>query len=197
MNKKIDIPFLQETADEIILLYEKYGSENYDGEPVSQMSHMVQSAMLARESADQELILGSFLHDIGHLLKHEHPNELMGDFGVRDHEGIGAAYLIERGFSKRIVAVVQMHVSAKRFLVATDEKYASKLSMASTETLKWQGGPMNQLEVNDFKSNPYFEDIIKVRLWDEKAKVFNMPVLPLSYFKNLIFIHLKNELKDV
>ncbi len=52
-------------------LYEKFGDEDYDGEPVSQTSHMIQCALEAiAEGDDNELILGSFLHDIGYLLKH-------------------------------------------------------------------------------------------------------------------------------
>lgn len=81
------------TTNEIIKLFEAYGNEDYDGEPVSQTSHMVQCAMHAMgESADMDLILGAFLHDIGHLLRHRQNTEDMHGFGVVNHEGIGAEY---------------------------------------------------------------------------------------------------------
>jgi 2-amino-1-hydroxyethylphosphonate dioxygenase (glycine-forming) len=183
----------KQTATEIMDLYEQFGDEDYDGEPVSQTSHMIQCAMEAMaEGEDEELVIGSFLHDIGHLLKHVEATEEMGNFGVVNHEGIGAAYLNEKGFSKRICAMVENHVNAKRYLVAVDETYQLKLSAASLQTLEWQGGPMNDSEIFLFEQHPFFEDIIKVRLWDEKAKQQDAVLLPLAYFKTLIAEHLKD-----
>jgi len=173
-------------ADEIVQLFEEYGDEDYDGEPVSQSSHMIQCAMLAMEEGDMDITIGALLHDIGHLLKHIMRTEPMANFGVVNHEGIGAAYLKERGFPEKVCAIVANHVAAKRYLVATDELYAMKLSPASKETLKWQGGPMDDDEVTAFKQQPFFNDIIKVRLWDEQAKKYHTPVLPLSYFRPLM-----------
>lgn len=174
-------------TNEIMDLYEQYGDDDYDGEPVSQSSHMIQCAMLAMdEGADLELVLGSFLHDIGHLLKHKIKTEEMGGYGVINHEGIGAGYLREKGFSERICAVVSMHVAAKRYLVATDENYLRTLSEASWKTLKWQGGPMLPDEANAFSHHAYFKDIIRVRLWDEAAKNASATLFSLDYFKRLI-----------
>lgn len=182
-----------QTTNEIMRLFELYGNEDYDGEPVSQASHMIQCAMLAMDHAcDTELILGAFLHDIGHLLKHEQVTEAMGTYGVVNHEGVGAAYLRERGFPERICAAVEQHVAAKRYLVATDAAYQKKLSPASVQTLQWQGGPMTVDEVRQFEQHPHFQDIIKVRLWDESAKDTKAPLLPLSFFRNMIQIYLTN-----
>ena len=192
MTDKQTISGAKEVALEIITLFNKYGNEDYDGEPISQTSHMIQCAMLAMGEGEIELTLGAFLHDIGHLLKHEQHTEAMGSFGVVNHEGIGAAYLRERGFSERICAVVANHVAAKRYLVATDEMYAAKLSPASRETLKWQGGPMTEKEVKAFKKHSHFEDIINVRLWDEKAKDQKAPLLPISFFQKLIHNYLND-----
>lgn len=184
----------KQTANEILDLYERFGDEDYDGEPVSQASHMIQCAMEAMaEGGDEDLILGSFLHDIGHLLKHVETTDEMGNFGVVNHEGLGAQYLKEKGFSNRICAMVENHVNAKRYLVATDETYQSKLSEASLQTLQWQGGPMQKSEIISFERHPFFEDIIKVRLWDEKAKDPNAVLLPLSHFKALISEYLKDK----
>lgn len=174
-------------VNEIMRLFELHGNEDYDGEPVSQASHMTQCAMLAMEQGwDMELILGAFLHDIGHLLRHEQATEAMGTYGVANHEGIGAAYLRARGFSERICAAVEQHVAAKRYLVATDAAYQVKLSPASVQTLQWQGGPMTAEEIRQFEQHPYFHDIIRVRLWDEDAKDRNTTLLPLSFFRNMI-----------
>lgn len=178
-------------ANEIIQLYQTYGANDYDGEPVSQASHMIQCAMLAiNEEAGAELVLGALLHDIGHMIGHQQQLQSMDVFGAVDHEGIGAAYLREAGFSDRICAVVQHHVNAKRYLVATDDLYSKKLSEASWQTLQWQGGPMISTETEAFKLHPYFDDIIRVRLWDEQAKNPDASLLPLEHFKTLILQHL-------
>jgi phosphonate degradation associated HDIG domain protein len=174
-------------TQEIMQLFEKYGNSDYDGEPVTQTSHMVQCAMLAMKSnADTELTLGAFLHDIGHLLGHQQHSEAMGGFGAVNHESIGAQYLKEKGFSDRVCAMVDGHVAAKRYLVATDANYAAKLSPASQETLRWQGGAMSREEAEVFSKHPYFKDIIQVRLWDEGAKDYNAVLLPLSTFEDMI-----------
>jgi len=184
---------VKNVTDEIMSLFEQYGNEDYDGEPVSQTSHMIQCAMLAMaEGGDMELILGSFLHDVGHLLKHEQDTEAMGSFGVVNHEGLGAQFLRDKGFSERLCAMVDMHVQAKRYLVATDESYKEKLSQASWQTLIWQGGAMSQEEAAKFVKHPFFNDIIKVRLWDEEAKNADAVLLPLNHFKNLIQQYLKD-----
>ncbi len=184
----------ESTAKEIKMLFDTYGNEDYDGEPVSQTSHMIQCAMQAmNEKADDEVILAAFLHDVGHLLKHQPDIEAMGNFGVVNHEGIGGDYLRERSFSDRVCEIVEKHVAAKRYLVATDEMYKNKLSEASQQTLQWQGGPMHGSEIILFRQHPFFEDIINVRLWDEEAKNTDAVLLPLDYFINLTQEHLNNK----
>lgn len=179
-------------TNEIMGLFERFGNEDYDGEPVSQTSHMIQCAMCGiQTNEDDELVLGGFLHDIGHLLKNDTNVNVMGDYGVANHDGIGGTYLRQHGFSERICAVVENHVNAKRYLVAIDPLYKDKLSEASFQTLTiWQGGPMSDPEIEDFEQHPYFHDIIKVRLWDEAAKRTGIDTLPLGYFRNLISDHL-------
>ncbi len=180
-------------TNNIMRLFSDNGHKDYDGEPVSQLSHMVQAGMQAHlHGFDNELVIGAFLHDIGHLLKDQPGTEEMGGFGVVNHEGLGAAYLVEKGFSKRVCAVVGKHVDAKRYLVATDEHYAAKLSPASQQTLSWQGGPMTSTEAELFAQHPYFDDIIQVRLWDEISKETDITLYPLSFFEQLIKEHLQN-----
>jgi phosphonate degradation associated HDIG domain protein len=179
-------------TDEVMRLYELYGNSDYDGEPVSQTSHMIQCAINAMENTnDVEIILSAFLHDIGHLLKHDQLTELMGNYGVVNHEWLGAQYLEERGFSERVCTIVGMHVHAKRYMVTTSADYAKKLSDASWQTLQCQGGLMAENEVSQFEKHPYFNEIIKVRLWDEDAKDAGADLLPLSYFRNLMRDYLK------
>ncbi|MBC7552776.1 MAG: hypothetical protein H7257_02225, partial [Taibaiella sp.] len=56
MNTSTKISGLESITDDIMALYETYGNKDYDGEPVSQASHMVQCAMLGiAEAADEEI----------------------------------------------------------------------------------------------------------------------------------------------
>lgn len=181
------LPDAHAITEEIMQLFYDHGNEDYDGEPVSQSAHMIQCGMLAiEEGADDELVIGAFLHDIGHLLRHDSSVEEMNGLGAVNHEGIGAAFLKARGFSERVCAVVDKHVDAKRYLVATEEQYKFKLSPASLQTLAWQGGAMGEEEVAVFKQHPYFKEIIQVRLWDEEGKCTNIEMLPLQHFATLI-----------
>lgn len=177
-----------EVTTEILGLFEQHGNEDYDGEPVSQTSHMVQCGMLAMgEGGDMELVIGAFLHDIGHLLRYKMQTEPMGTYGVVNHEGLGGQYLRKNGFSERVCAMVDQHVAAKRYLVSTDPSYKEKLSPASMQTLmQWQGGLMAPEEITAFENHPFFDDIIKVRLWDEEAKNHHAVLLPIKHFSNLI-----------
>jgi predicted HD phosphohydrolase len=88
--------------------------------------------------------------------------------------------------------MVEKHVDAKRYLVAADESYKGKLSEASLETLEWQGGPMSEAEIILFRQHPFFDDIIKVRLWDEMAKDATAVTLPLQHFGHLIHEYLND-----
>ena len=63
---------IDKTVEEIFSLYDRFGSADYIGEPVSQIEHMSQSAELAiREGYDDEVVLAAFFHDIGHFYSKE------------------------------------------------------------------------------------------------------------------------------
>jgi phosphonate degradation associated HDIG domain protein len=146
------------------------GGEQYFGEAVTKLEHAVQCAWFAEQAgADEELILASLLHDVGHLL--DVPGALSdARVGVINHDEIGAAWLLERGFSPRLAALVGGHVDAKRYLTATNESYMERLSPASQETLRLQGGPMEAEEAAAFGADPELRDKLRLRSWDEMAK---------------------------
>lgn len=178
-------------VNEIFSLYEKFGSEDYIGEPVSQIEHMCQAAHMAEaEGYDDEVILAAFFHDIGHLYKHVNGVKLMDGLGVENHEGIGYAYLKEKGFSEKIASLVESHVPAKRYLTYKFPEYYNKLSPASKATLELQGGVMSKHEAEEFESDKYFELFIKIRKWDDLAKEENVPLPSLRKYKKLALNHL-------
>lgn len=170
---------------EIFALYERFGSADYIGEPVSQMEHMSQSAELAiRENKDDEVILAAFFHDIGHICVAQDAGNSMAGFGVKSHEKIGADFLRSKGFPERIAKLVEGHVQAKRYLTFKFPDYYNELSEASKKTLVFQGGVMTEAESTVFEKDPDFQSIIELRRWDELAKESDVPVIDLALLKD-------------
>jgi phosphonate degradation associated HDIG domain protein len=179
------------TVDETMLLLAGSASEAYYGEPVTQLEHALQTAELARTAgADDETILAALLHDIGHVLERGHLHQ---DLGVIDHDQQGAAWLRERGFSERLVQLVGAHVAAKRYLVAANASYAGRLSGSSVRTLELQGGPTTPEEVAAFEQDPLMREKLRMRSWDEQAKVPDVAVAPLESYRELIERHLAQQ----
>jgi phosphonate degradation associated HDIG domain protein len=181
----------REITDEIFGKYESYGGEEYAGEKVSQLEHMVQAAQLAEEEGyDEEVILAAFLHDIGHICEVAIGENEMDGFGIKDHEAIGAEFLRKKGFSKRIARLVESHVEAKRYLTVRDPAYYAQLSDASRKTLEYQGGPMTEEEATAFEQYPLFGMIVKMRKWDEQAKIEGKALPDLEHYKDMMIRHL-------
>ncbi|HXD79910.1 MAG TPA: HD domain-containing protein [Puia sp.] len=181
-----------EISDEIIRLYETHGGAEYAGEKVSQLEHMAQAAQLAEaQGFDEEVVLAAFLHDIGHISEAAHGDNEMEGFGIRDHEELGAAFLREKGFSKKVTRLVESHVQAKRYLTHKDPVYFEGLSEASRRTLEYQGGPMSAEEAAAFEQYPLFGLIIRMRHWDEQAKLEHQPMPDLGRYREMIRHHLQ------
>jgi 2-amino-1-hydroxyethylphosphonate dioxygenase (glycine-forming) len=181
----------QQTVNEIFDLYQQYGSEDYIGEPVSQVEHMCQAAELAEaEGYPEDVILAAFFHDIGHFCEHIMPVQQMDGFGIVDHEKLGADFLRSKGFSENIASLVQNHVQAKRYLTYHSSSYYEQLSEASKKTLEFQGGVMTANEAAVFEADPLFDLHIKLRKWDEKAKLENKPMPPIQKYKDMAVRHL-------
>ncbi len=180
-----------EIAEEIFALYEKHGAEDYIGEPVSQLEHMVQAAELAEaEGYDHEVVLAAFFHDIGHLAEHVMPVEKMEGAGVVDHEKLGANYLKEKGFSEKICSLVQSHVQAKRYLTYKFPEYYQNLSPASRVTLTHQGGAMNATEAAIFEEDDFHPLYLKLRAWDDQAKDQNKKSGRTEKYRLMAIAHL-------
>jgi 2-amino-1-hydroxyethylphosphonate dioxygenase (glycine-forming) len=186
-----------QSVNEIMFLYEQHGSEDYIGEPVSQIEHMCQCAQLAEAAgADDDVILAAFLHDIGHLYEAAFPDKKvlrMDNVGIFDHENLGATYLLNKGFSEKIAKLVQSHVAAKRYLTYRFPEYYDRLSDASKKTLEFQGGRMTQEEALDFEDDDLFEQYVALRKWDDAAKQTGLPLPGLSYYRQLIVEHLAQQ----
>ena len=169
-------------VDEILRLFAVRGPAAYGGEAVSQAEHALQAASLAeRAGAVPALVAAALLHDIGHLTGDG--DEGLAERGVdAAHETLGADWLAAR-FRREAVEPVRLHVAAKRYLCATKPDYFDRLSPASVLSLRVQGGPMSPAEVAAFEAGPYWRDAVRLRAWDEAAKVPGLATPPLEHFR--------------
>jgi phosphonate degradation associated HDIG domain protein len=173
------------SIDEVLALYERWGSERYD-EELRQLDHALQTAALASAAeASDALVAAALLHDVGHLL------DLADGDGHRDrttdlrHEARGAAYLSAL-FAPAVTAPIALHVRAKRYRVAVDPGYAAVLSPGSTASLARQGGPLTDDEVAAFETNPGWADAVALRGWDDQGKVDGLAVPDLASYRPLL-----------
>ena len=175
---------INQNIDELIQILNFKARELYYEESLSQLEHALQSAACAMEiTENEELIVAALLHDIGHLI----PNENTTPQGNIDHDELGAAYLHTMNFPHSITHLIANHVEAKRYLVTTQPDYKSNLSTASLITLEHQGGMMSDDEVAKFENDPYFDDIITIRICDEKAKSETPSAYRIEDFRPILF----------
>src|SRR5262245_825326 len=186
----IPISHCNPVTNEVIALFRLRGDSQYGGEAVTQLEHALQAATFAeRESAAPALIAAALLHDVGHLL-HDLPDDAP-DQGVDDrHEALAAAWLSQR-LGPSVAAPAAMHVSAKRYLCAIEREYFGRLSQPSVQSLALQGGPMNDDEVARFETRPYFQDAVRLRRWDDAAKIVGMVTPDLVYFTRYLDLALE------
>ena len=177
---------IDNTIERIFSCYEKFGDEIYFGEKVTQLQHAFQAADFARaNNATDEVVLAAFFHDIGHLCVDATENNAMDNLGIKEHELVGAQFLLNCGFSETVYKLVAAHVPAKRYLAYKYPEYKNKLSEASLKTLEHQGGIFNDKEALRFESDELHPLYIKMRLWDEGAKDEKTPIGDLEEIKNL------------
>ena len=169
------------SLDDIERLFLNRGHEQYSGEPVTQLQHALQTAALAEaEGADDELVTAALLHDLGHLLQDLGNTPSL--HGVDDlHQFIAVPYL--RGlFSDRVLGAVQGHVEAKRYLCASRPGYQQALSQDSQRSLALQGGLFSAVQAAEFIARPGAAEAVRLRLWDDQAKLADGATPPLAHF---------------
>lgn len=169
------------TVQQILTLFEERGDSDYGGEAVSQREHALQCAALAEQDGQPAaLIAAALLHDIGHLL-HDLPADAP-DTGIDDHHENSGQRFLERCFGPDVTEPVRLHVAAKRYLCAVDPQYHEGLSGPSQVSLQLQGGPMNAEEVREFEAGAFARQAVRLRRWDDQAKVPGLTVPDLDHF---------------
>ncbi|KAK3255757.1 hypothetical protein CYMTET_35080 [Cymbomonas tetramitiformis] len=188
MSKTSSESIAARNALRLVDAFHQCGTADYIGEPVSIIEHSLQAANQAATAGfDTETVLGALLHDVGHVLGLESGTEPgMEGCGTMDHEGVGAAFVEKLGFSSKVVTLVKKHVSAKRYLCYKYPDYYDKLTEASKTTLRYQGGVMDSIEAQAYEQDPLCYTYIKMREWDEKAKIPGLEVPGLETYIPLV-----------
>lgn len=169
--------------DQIFETYRQKGHRRY-GENVTELQHALQAATLAqRQGEPDEIVLACLLHDYGHLL-HDLGEQLAEQHVDSRHEQLGAQMLADL-FPAKIVEPIRMHADAKRYLCWQNSSYYAGLSSASQRSLDLQGGPMSDDEARQFELHPHFDAAIRLRRYDDRAKVPDMRTPELDSYRSL------------
>jgi phosphonate degradation associated HDIG domain protein len=169
------------SIEDIRQLFERHGERQYSGEPVTQLEHALQTALLAEQSgADDELVTASLLHDLGHMLNDQGETPTLR--GVDDAHQYFALPFLRGVFSDRVLDAIRLHVNAKRYLCATRPGYWQNLSEDSKRSLRLQGGIYLEAECEAFIAQANAADAVSLRLWDDCAKQPGLTTPPLAHF---------------
>jgi phosphonate degradation associated HDIG domain protein len=179
------------TLEGIRALFGAHGGRMYSGEPVTQLEHALQSAALAEEAgASAALITASLLHDLGHMLNDQGETPTLR--GVDDRHEYVAIPRLRGRFPDAVLAPIRLHVQAKRYLCARGDgsrsgpAYLAALSADSLRSLQLQGGVFSAAHADAFIAQPFAADAVRLRCWDDLAKVAGRATPSLEHYLTLV-----------
>lgn len=179
------------TVEDVIDLVVFRGGGMYGGESVTQLEHALQCAALAEDAdAPASLIAACLLHDFGHLIqradgKPGEPGE-PDDHGTDDvHQYIAIPFL-RPVFGEAVLEPIRLHVDAKRYLCFTDGAYWDALSKESKRSLELQGGAFDEAGAARFIQQPYAQDAVRLRVWDDLAKTPGLVTPGIAHYKPVL-----------
>ena len=158
------------TTDDLFELLARAGARQYGGEAVSQLAHALQTATLAVEAGEPApVVVAALFHDIGHLLGEGDHGQ--AERGIDEHHEESGAEALRPLFGDAVAEPVRLHVPAKRWLCFAEDGYWDSLSRGSKVSLNVQGGPFDAAQAEAFMAQPHAEAAIRVRRYDDLAKV--------------------------
>lgn len=171
------------TSTDIVRLLSDHGAKQYGREAVSQLEHALQCAHLAESACESdELVIASLLHDVGHMLKVENAPAVQSH---TERDGLHQYTLMPflRGkLPDAVLQPIRLHVDAKRYLCQVDAAYFGSLSAASVRSLALQGGLYSQRQALAFLQQPHADAAVRLRRYDDLAKVAGRAVPPLEHY---------------
>lgn len=172
-------------VETIFDIFEKRGAREYGGERVTQLAHALQSAMLSEQAGDPPaLIAASLLHDIGHLVHDLGEEPALRGIDDR-HEVLGREWLGQY-FVDEVAGPVRLHVDAKRYLCTVEQGYFDILSEGSVRSLNLQGGRFTPEEAKAFEALPHAAAAVKLRRYDDEAKVVGLKTPDLEHYRPML-----------
>jgi len=166
-------------------LFRDHGHIEYSGEGVTQLQHALQTARLAEdEKAGDLLVAAALLHDLGHILNVQ--GETPTARGIDDQHQYYAIPFLRPLFPPAVIEPIRLHVDAKRALCATEPEYYEALSDDSKRSLTLQGGIFAKGEVEAFMAKPHAAHAVRVRRWDDAAKLPGLATPPLSHYLAIV-----------
>ncbi len=170
----------------IIKILSFKGHYQYRQEPITQLQHALQCATLAELArASNELIVACLFHDFGHLV--HNLGEDAAKKSINDHHEYRSIKYLKHLFGEAVTEPIRLHVEAKRYLCATRPNYFTTLSPASQQSLELQGGAFSSDAAAEFIQQPYAEDAVQLRIWDDQAKIVGIKTPDLEYFTQIIY----------
>jgi phosphonate degradation associated HDIG domain protein len=171
------------TLNDIRRLLEQRGSQQYGLEAVSQREHALQCAQLAEAAGEaDELVIACLLHDLGHLLATEKAGTMDSDMSQDDLHQYTVLPFLRGILPDAVLEPIRLHVDAKRYLCQAEGGYYASLSTASVHSLAQQGGAYTAVESRAFLLQPFAEDAVRLRRYDDLAKDTAREVPPLDHY---------------
>jgi len=169
------------SLSDICTIFARKGGRLYDGEPVTQLEHALQTAHRAEAAgATPAIVTAALLHDLGHLLNDHGDTPTLR--GVDDLHQFAALPFLRGLYGDDVLVPIELHVDAKRYLCATRPGYHDALSVDSKRSLVLQGGVFDADASQAFIAQPHAAQAVNVRLWDDLAKVAGAPTPSLAHF---------------
>ena len=177
------------SISEIVQLLSSRATTWYGQEAVSQLEHALQCASLAEKSNESsETVVAALLHDLGHIVSPDRPNDMPTDtLPSKDdlHQFLALPFLRSL-FPDAVLEPIKLHVDAKRYLCAVDPSYWADLSPASKHSLELQGGVFDEQQLRAFEDLPYYAEAVRLRRYDDLAKVPGHQTPDLAHFEQLM-----------
>jgi phosphonate degradation associated HDIG domain protein len=166
-------------------LFRDHGHIAYSGEGVSQLEHALQTAQRAEAAgAGDELVTAALLHDLGHLLNLQGATPTAR--GIDDQHQYFSIPFLRPIFPAAVVEAIRLHVDAKRALCALEPDYYEALSEDSKRSLTLQGGIFSRPETDAFLAKPFADNAMRVRRWDDAAKVAGERTPPIGHYLEIV-----------
>jgi gamma-butyrobetaine dioxygenase len=172
-------------VDKLAALFDAIAETSYLGEPVTIAEHMLQAAAWARrDGASDALTAAALLHDVGYYADADPDNENEAD--ARKRHDAAAARVLDSVLPEAVTEPIRLHVDAKRYLCAVEPDYRARLSPASIHTMSLQGGVMSRTDAASFAAEPYCEDAVRLRRWDDEGKEVDADVPGFDSYRAML-----------